>query len=91
MSFTCSNCKAGTRTLIAPGESTDGTLFCPSCFKQKKYTNCQLGQVVDKWVDKNGKTRRLTYGKSSEISDRRISRDDNTTVINYKTGKETKY
>jgi transcription elongation factor Elf1 len=88
----CPNCKVeNVRRLIAPPDKTDGVLYCPACYHSTNRTNCNLGQVVDKWVDEDGKTRRVTYGKAWEIENRRISKDDGVTVVNYATGQETKY
>jgi hypothetical protein len=88
--FTCPNCSAEAKRLVAYNEPK--YLGCDACgTPKKKFSNCNIGQVVDKWESTStGKTMRLTHGKNWEMERRQLA-DDGKTVINIDTGKETQY
>lgn len=90
MPFDCPSCKAVTPKLI--GYTDPPRVGCPNCGTQRpRFSNCNLGQVVDTYVKKDGSIGKRTVGKDWEIGNRTISRDDNFTVVNKATGKEAEY
>ena len=89
MALTCPSCKAETNKLVA-FTTPRAYLGCRNCGTPKKnFVDCNLGQVADQWVSKDGKSHRITVGKNWEISHRKLSSEG--VVINTKTGKETQF
>lgn len=95
--YNCEKCPTA-KKLIAPSvNNPEGKLFCEACYGVvRKQFLCNLGQTVQKFTHVDKKTgkevvHKLTAGKDWEISQRRISLDDNTTVVNRATGKEAQY
>ena len=91
--FNCPICSNETKQLVIP---PDGKLSGRCCANLgPKRVNVNLGQTVQAWthVDKQGveHKHRLTTGKDWEISNRIVSKDDGTTVVNKTTGKEAQY
>lgn len=90
--FNCPSCGVETRKLIAPSKDVSGKVCCEACYRPiKKFTNCNLGQTLDKWTGPKGETHRVTTGKRWEMEQRRVSKADNFTVINKATGKLPEY
>lgn len=86
--------------LYAPVEIRCCDEHWPALYKHyligKKRSNVNLGQTIEKWthVDKKSTNQikhKLSVGKSWEIDNRVISRDDGKTVINRVTGKPAQY
>ena len=98
--FNCYRCQGETPRLYASGtKNSNGDLLCYDCLGSKPrgqgydYT---LNQTLERWEHRSKKTgsivkHKLTKGKDWEIENRRISLDDNKTVINTKTGKPAQY
>ena len=86
--FTCPSCNSETRRLIGY-ENKVGCDFCG--VPKKRQANCNIGQTVDRYTSRDGTPGRITVGKAWEQDQRRISKDDNFTVINRVTQKETQY
>ena len=85
----CPQCKKEVQRLSIP---LGGKLGCVECNGERKVAiNPNLGQTVDRYVRKDGTVGKITVGKDWEISQRRISKDDNHTVINQATGKLPQY
>ncbi len=82
--------------LYAPVEIRSCDEHWPALYKHhltgKKKSTVGLGQTVDSWykIDKktgNQTKHKLSAGKSWEIANRVISKDDGVTVVNRATGK----
>lgn len=84
----CPSCGAPAYKLVIYQEPKK--LGCPACGTQKpKSKNVNLNQTVQSWVGPKGQKHRLTSGKSWEIENRVISKEDPNVVINKVTGKPT--
>lgn len=92
MAFECPMCKNDVNKLIIP---LGGKLGCRECVGESKIPyNVNLGQTLDRWTSVDKKTgkeisHRISVGKNWELENRRLSKEDNKTVLNIKTNKET--
>ena len=86
--FTCPSCGSETHRLIG----YENYVGCGACgVPKKRQSNCNLGQTTQNYTRRDGTRGRITVGKEWEMDQRRVSKDDNFTVINKATGTETEY
>jgi len=90
MPFTCPSCERATAKLVIYTEPRK--LGCPNCGTPKlSHKSVGLSDTVQNYVKYDGTMGKISRGKAWEIMNRRTSRDDNKTIINKVTGKETQY
>lgn len=84
----CDTCEKETTRKIAPrtSEGWNGKFTCPSCYHTTAVVDHKgLGPNLHQKQDG------VTVGKTWEIDNRFISRDDGVTVLNRKTGQKAQY